>query len=474
MTLTRIVLPAVLCAGLALAGTARAQSTQNLTINGGTGFSGMLDGMITATVKSQNTAGTIQTQGVLNVTDLDIQTINNGGFLNLFPNSTSNNNTASTTIAVAPTSIGIDLRPTSFSSPVSGSVSVTAGDAISNGVVGALDGGVPGPDGKWDDPGSTGILNNASADSFNVTLNNPINAVADVTGGIAASIPSDVTIPNIVDTTLLSADLRVKNSSTVNVNFEPVQNVTLSGLSISNSVPIPLNTPASGNFLDGAHPVPGANATLDLSTSGADLVETTISGTLVADIMGTITGSIDIAADISVIGLINFTVNQDNVVDGLLSDGVVSLIDLNENVSLPGTELPFVISVIHNATTNVDFDDVVAQLLSGTFGLDVPISLSESDIVLDLPDTSFELSNLSTYVDAGSGQHGYVNINHLAATLGGQFVLDLNADLSLNANMLATALGQNAINVVPEPGSMLLMALASLGLVAYGVRRRRG
>ena len=472
MNLNRYLLPA-LCAGLALASTAQAQSTQNLTINGGTGFSGMLDGTITATVKAQNTGGTVQTQGVLNVTDLDIQTINDGGFLNLFPNSTSNNNTASTVIAINPTSIGIDLQPTAFSSPVSGSVSVTAGDATANEFVGVLDGGVAGADGAWDDPGSTGILNSATADSFNVVLNNPINAIADVTGGISAAIPSDVTIPDVVDTTLLNADLRVKSSSTVNVNFEPIQNVTLSGLSISNSTPIGLNTPASGNFVDGAHPVPGANATLDLSTSGVGLVETTISGSLIADIMGTITGSIDIAADISVIGLINFTVDQNDVVDGLLSDGVVSLIDLNEEVSLPGTELPFSISVIHNATTNVDFDDVVAQLLSGTFGFDVPISLSETDIILDLPDTSFELSNLSTYVDAGSGQHGYVNINHLAATLGGQFVLDLDADLTLSADLLATALGENAINVVPEPGSLILLAFAGLGLVGYGYRRRR-
>ncbi len=470
----RLLLPALLCAGLAAASTAHAQTaTHTMNLTGGTGFSGTLGGDIGIDVKSQNTAGTIQTQGMLNVTDLDIQTINDGGFLNFFPNSTSNNNTASTPIAITPTTIGINIPSTPFSSPVSGSFDVTAGDNLANGVVGVLDGGVPGSDGKWDDPSSTGILNGATAQNTNVSVNNPITATATVSGSINAAIPNDVTIPNVVNTSVLSADLRVKNSSNVQVNFSPTQNVSLQGLTLGATTPVALTNPLSGNFVDGAHPVPGAGPTLDLSAGGIDLVSTTVSGNLVADIMGTITGSIDIAADISIIGLINFTVNEDNVVDGLLSDGTVSLIDLNESLTLPNVDLPFSFQVLHEANTNVDFDDVFAALQSGTLGFTLPISLTQPDVVLDLPATSFELSNLSTYVDAGSGQHGYVNINHLAATLGGQLVLDIGANLSLNADLLATAYDNSAINVVPEPGSALLMAVAGLGLVGCGIRRRR-
>ncbi len=477
MTRKRLLLPAMLCAGIALVSTARAQTaTHTETISGGTGFSGTLGGDITIDVKSQNTAQTVLTQGMLNVTDLDIEVKNDGGFLNAFPNDTSNNNTASTPIDITPTTIGINIPTTSFSSSVSGTFDVTAGDNLANDVVGVLDGGVPGSDGKWDDPNGTGILNNATAQNFNVGVDDPISATASVTGSINAGIPSDVTIPDIVDTTIFNADLRVKSSSNVQVNFSPSQNVSLANLSIGATTPVDLNVPLAGNFTDGNHPVSGANGatlTLDLSAGGGDLVATTISGDLVADIMGTISGNIDIAADISIIGLINFTINQDNVVNGLLSDGTVSLLDLSENLSLPSVDLPFTIQVLHEANTNVDFDDVFAQLQSGTLGLTFPIALSEQDLVLDLPATSFELSELSTHVDAGLGQHGDVIIHHLAATLGGQLVLDVGADLELNANLLATAYDNSAINVVPEPGSVTLLAFAGVGLVGYCLRRRR-
>lgn len=422
-----------------------ATATQNLTISGGTGFSGTIGGDITAVVKNQTTDGSVKTQGLLNITDLDIQTKSSGGFFNVFPNSTSNNNTASTKINIAPTTVGINIPTTPFSSPVSGAVSVTAGDNVADEVPGSIDPGVPGSDGKWDDPAKTGILNGASADSFGVSLNNDINAAATVSGGFQASIPSNVTIPNVVNTTFLDVDLVLKNSSTVSVNFAPSQNMSLKNLTLTTSSPIALGSPST-NFTPTAHPT--GYPQLDLSTAGAGLVQTTVSGTLVADLMGTVDGSIDLRANIEVIGIITFPVDFDNAIDGQLSNGVVPLIALNESIALPDVELPFFFSVLHSPTANIDVDDVFASLATGTFGLTLPVSVSEPDVVLDLPPTSFEMSSQSFHVDEGVFAEGDVILNHLAGTLTGQIVLDLAADLEISANMLATAYQSSAINVL--------------------------
>jgi hypothetical protein len=452
---------------LALSTAVQAQTaTQTLNFDGTSSFSGALGGTITGTV-----LGTSSAQ--INITDLDVRTVSDGGFLNVFPNSSTTNNTATIPIAVNPSSVNITIPTTNFSSPLTGSFDVTAGDNLANGVVGALDGGVPGSDGKWDDPLSTGILNNATASNFQGTLTNAINAPANVSGGISASVPSNVTIPNVIDTSIIDADLIVKNSSNVQVNFSPAQNISLQNLSLGATTPVSLNNPASGNFVDGAHPVPGASATLDLSAGGADLVSTTITGTIVSDIMGTITGSIDLAAAIKlpIIGTVG-TFDIDNVIDGELSDGEVSLIDLNEDISLSDTELPFVITVLHEANTDVDFDDVAASIASGTLGLSFPISITQSGVAIDLPATTFEESGLSFHVNQ-SGQKGTVYLDHLAASISGTINLDLAANLTLQADLLANAFQSAAINVVPEPGSVLLMAFAGIGLIGYGIRRRR-
>jgi len=473
MTLTRMMLLAALLVALAPLGTAFAQTaTQNLPISGGT-FTGDIGGTINAIVKPQNTAGTVQTRGFLNITDLDIETRRDSSGNFLFPNSTSNNNTASTNINIAPTTIGISVPTTPFSSGVGGSVSITAGDSRSDGSPGVLDGGVAGPDGRWDDPGQTSILNNATTNGFNVSLNSPINATANVSGAINASIPNNITIPNVVDTSILNADLVLKNSSTISVNFQPVQSLSLQNLSISSAIPIALNGPLSGGFPDGAHPVPGANMTLNLSTGGGGLVATTISGNLLADIQGTVNGNIDLRADLSLIGLIDFGVDFNDVVDGELSDGVVSLIDLNEDIALDDISLPFSIQVIHNASMNLDYDDVIAQIASGTFGLTVPIEMLEQDIELDIPETSFQIQEQTFNADVGLFTNGSVILHNLEATLGGTIVLDLDADLALSATMLASALGNNAINVVPEPGSVVLAVIGSVALIGIAVRRRR-
>jgi hypothetical protein len=464
--------------------------TETLNLSGGTGFSGTLGGDIDITVMNSSSAQ-------LNITDLDLRVVAENtpsDYSNLLSTTVSNNNTAMTPINIAPTVIGINVPTTGFASSVTGTFDVTAGDHLANGVVGVLDGGVAGSDGKWDDPGQTGILNNATAQNINVGLNSAINASANVTGSINASIPNDITIPNVVDSGLLYADLRLKNSSTVSVNFEPVQNLSIQNLTLSSSTPIALDSEQNGNFIDGFHPVSGAGATLDLSAGGLNLVATTVSGNLVADVMGTINGSIDVAADVylDLFGGIHITtIDLDNIIDGQLSDGVVSLLDLSQSIALADVQLPFAVTVLHEATTNVDFDDVAAALASGTLGLSVPISLSEQNVMLDLPPTSFEVSDLATpfsYVATdpvyvfgalivpGTGAWGTVHLDHLAATLGGQFVLDIDANLQISADMLAEAFQADAINVVPEPGSITLGAIAGLGLALCCLRRgsRRG
>lgn len=462
-----------------MAAEAEAQtSTKVLNFTGGTGFSGTLDGTINGSVKSQTNDGTQQTFANLNVTDLDIDFINSGGFLNFFPNGDSRNNTASTAINIGSSSISVDLNSTSFSSPVGGTISVTAGDNLVNGVVGQLDAGIPGSDGAWDDPGSTGVLNGAVVNGITATLSNPISATANVSGGLGAAIPNDITIPNVVDTALLDLDVRLKNSSSVSVAFDPVQSVSLSGVSISTSTPTALSNPGS-NFVEGTHPT-GAPV-LDLSAGGVGFATTTIAGTINADLTGTISANLDIAADLTVLGFIPFTIDFNDVVDGPLSDPGVTLLSLSEAVSLPGVELPFLIEVLHEPTANVDFDDILAELRSGTLGLTLPFSITE-EVVLTIPTVNFSLgSNSGVNGIAGSfsvsevGQSGTIELEHLQAELGGQVVLDLAADLELSADLFATAFEANGINVaaIPEPTSGLFLAVAALGAGAVA-RRRRG
>lgn len=462
----------VTIAAVTLSSSVQAQtSTKVLNFSGGTGFSGTLDGSITATVKSQTDDASQQTGAVIDITDLDIDFIRGGGFLNFFPNGDSRNNTASAAINIANSVVGIELNNTAFSSTVSGSLNVTAGDALQNGVVGALDGGIPGSDGAWDDPGKTGILNGAVVNSVSVTTDSGISASAAVTGGLAASLINDVTIPDVV-TGILGLDLRLKNSSSITVDFDSVQNITLNSVTISTSQPIGLNTPVS-NFVEGTHPA--SPSQLDLSVSGAALATTTISGILSADLTGTISANLDLAADLSIIG-IGFTVDFDDVVNGPLSEPGITLLSLNEAISLPNVDLPFLVTLFHEPTADVDFDDISALLQSGTLGLSVPFSITE-EVVLSIPNVGFALgsdSGLSgiagSFPVSAAGQSGTVELEHLAASLGGQVVLDLDADLLLSANLLATAFQSAAINVVPEPTSGIFLACAIFGAAT---RRRR-
>ncbi len=229
---------------------------------------------------------------------------------------------------------------------------------------------------------------------------------------------------------------------------------------------------------------------LDLSTGGLDLVSTLISGNLVMDVQGTVSASIDLAAivklNLGTFGTLTVgTINLDNIINGPLSSG--SLLQINESISLPDTALPFALDIRHNAGTDVDFDDVIANLLSGTLGFTFPIALTELDVVLALPPSSIEIFNQQFAVNqrlidlpfgdgADTFARGQVTLQHLAATLSGNVVMDINANLNLNAELLATALGDAAINVfapVPEPSSIMLAAAGVVGLAGSAIRRRR-
>lgn len=464
-----------LCLVLVAAGAAVGQTaTRNLSITGGTGFTGTLGGDLSATVKLQSSNGSQFTFGHLNVLDLDVATVSSGGSGNLFPNSVSLDNTGAALIAIAPTTVGMNIPTTAFGSPVSGQLTVTAGDQRADAMPGVIDNGTSGSDGAWDDPGATGLLNDAAVNGFNVALNSDVNVPATTSGTIAAAFPTNITIPKIVDTSAIDVDLVIKNTSAVAINFAPAQNLSIKNLTLTSTQDSPLTLPTS-NFNEAVHPT--GHPQLDLSTAGIALAQTTVSGTLVADLMGTVFGSIDLRADISLAGIVDFPVNFDDAIHGDLTGGNVPLIQLNQSLNLPATELPFVFTVLHEPTVDVDFDDVIAELRSGTFGLTLPFSLSQQDVVVNLPTSTFEVSNQFYPVDEdfGLGLHatGAVVLGHLKAELGGQIVLDLAADMTLGADLLAEAFDAAAINVVPEPSSLVLFGIGATGLAILARRTRR-
>lgn len=97
----------------------------------------------------------------------------------------------------------------------------------------------------------------------------------------------------------------------------------------------------------------------------------------------------------------------------------------------------------------------------------------ESDVVIPLPATSFQLQNQVFNADVGLFTNGSVIIHNLAATLGGNIVVDVDADLLIGANLLSSAFRANSINVVPEAGSLCLLTFAATGAGLYGFHRRQ-
>lgn len=462
-------------------------STQNLILNTGN-FSGAIGGQISMPVKSQTSNGSVQTRGRLSITDLDIATNSTGGpGINVFPNASSQNNTATTPINIAQTTLNISLPGTTFNSGVLGSISVTGNDQIVNGIPGVLDPGAPGSDGAWDAPPYFGFIPNAQLNNASVTMISPISSSAIVSGGpIVASIPNDVTIPNVVSG-LIRVDLRVKRTSTVTVAFDPVQSVSIQNLSLSTTSPLPIDIEMDDQFAPGSHPASGATAMLDLSTGGGAIVNTQISGNLVSSIRGIVSAKVDIAADVRLdLGSLGQPLvgsfNQDNVINGPLSTG--SLLDLNQVISLPDTQLPFGINIIHDANTNVDLDDVIVEILSGTAGFTFPIGITQPDVILPIPATNFLIANQSFAINNrlidlpfGDGgdtfARGTVTLQRLEGNLSGNIVMDINANLNLSADLIAQALGQAKINVVPEPGSPALVCLATAFHLLFRANRMR-
>ena len=423
---------------------------------GGNAFTGTLAGDITLDVKSQ-TSGGVATAGTLDITDLDIELVSAGGLFNVFPNDSSRDRTASTPIDISPTTLSANIPTTNVSSSVSGQVTVTADDQLADIVPGQIDSGVAGADGRWDGGAGTGALSNAMARGFGVSLDNDLPTGVNASGSIHASIPSDIVFPGIVDTTFIDADLVVKNTSTVSINLDNAQSLSIQNLAMSTSEILPMAFPQS-NFNESTHPA--GYAVSDLSTLGFDLLETTLTGTLNANLTGTITGSIDLRADLTIglteVGLtLPVTLDLDNVLDGNLSNGSVDLFDIGQGFNLSNVELPFAVSVLHEPTTNVDFDDIIAQVASGTFGLTIPLDFATSDVVFDIPNTPFLLENLNFQINETVGifpAEGTVEIERLEGVLGGRLATDVDIGLEISASLLASALQQNAINLLALPG----------------------
>jgi len=436
-------------------------STKSFDFTGGNGLSGDVHGDVSVAVKSQSNDGSMQTRGILNVTDLDIDLIrgDNGlpwNFGNIFPDGDARNRTAVTNLDIDPGTVHMNVAATPFHTYQHGTINVTASDGLRNHIVNVTDPGVPGSDGAWDDPGGLGVLNHARLDSFTSVTRSDITAAANLSGGITASIPGDVTIPGIVNEFFLGVDLRVKHSSSIAVDFSDVQNLSLRDVRIDSSSPIALNLPAN-NFDPNHHPsgVPQA----DLSVTGIAAASTSVSGTLLADLNGTINANIDLAADINVKvdDLVIFSHTQDfnDVINGAVSNPGASLFSINETVSLSNVALPFAFELEHAPTANPDFDDVVTKITGGTFGFDVPISVAQEAIV-NIPTTGFNFGGQSFDVNQGPIV-GTVVLENLSGLLNGQIAVDVDADIVLDAHMVATAFeagainGSGAVDEVPAP-----------------------
>jgi hypothetical protein len=437
-------------------------------------FTGSVNGSITAVSKPQTTDGSVRTAATIAVTDLDLRIRRRGSGLTgfLIPSINANNLTANAALNLNPASIGINIPTTAINSTLSGGYTITGDNNLTDTQLGVVGGLQPGSDNAWDDSNEDGQFDNLQVNGFNASLNSPINATVNVTGGLSGGVANDVVIPNIYNTGLINIGLRLKNSSTFSIAFDPVQNLSITGLSISTTDVLPVNTPTS-NFIEGTHPLDDGigNPVLDLSSTGGAVVATTISGTLNADIKGLVSASIDLAADVRLIGIINFPINIDNAIDGLLTPTSVDLLTLTESVTLPDVDLPFFVTVLHNPTTNVDYDDVAAAIASGTFGLTLPFTLNETDVVIEIPTITASLP--ATSFNFGSGAtSGTAFLDNLTANLSNAIVTDINANLGISANVIASALRANAINV-PEASSMLLTGLGSTGILALATWRRR-
>lgn len=410
---------------LALVGTLLAVASQASaapllqSFNIGTGGPDSLTGKIGGALSAQATGGSI----VANFTDVDIDT-NILDFTNRTGQVTLNVNTSTS-------KVNLNLPNTSFSSGLTGSLSGTADDSATDAAPGSLGWLVPGTDGRWDDPNNTGSFVNAQFSGASLATTSNIGISASTSGGIFGTGTGNINLGTVLFQTLR---LNVLNTSTFSATFDPVQTVSVQNLALSTSVPFATNLPVS-NFVEASHPV--GSPVADLSVNGGGLISTTVSGNLVA----TLTGSISATLNLSVTwGSLTLT-TLNNAFNGPLFSG--DLFTINESINLTET-LPFVFSILHEPTTNVDYDDVVAMLQTGTLGAQFPLSINETTNVA-VPATPIAIQNLST-------PSGTVRINDLdiVGNLTGNISATLSGTANLGADLLAQAILTSAANIQPQ------------------------
>lgn len=419
-TASRFALRGAVCGALLLAISASAHAAPlTQTFNVATGGADSLTGTIGGSLKAQATGGSI----VANFTDVDIDT-NILDFTNRTGQVTLNVNTSTSVV-------NLNLPNTNFSSPLTGSLSGTADDSAYDVAPGTFGWLAPGTDGRWDDPNNTSSFVNAGFSGASLATSSNINIAATTSGGIFGTGSGNINLGTVLFQTLR---LNVLNTSTFAATFDPIQSVSVQNLSLSTSAPFATNLPVS-NFVEASHPV--GSFVPDLSVNGGGLVSTTVSGNLVANLTGSISATLNLSVTWGSITLT--TLN--NAFNGALFSG--NLFTITESVNLTET-LPFVFSILHEPTANVDYDDVVAMLQTGTLGAQFPLTINETTNVA-VPPTAIAIQNLST-------PSGTVRINDLdiVGNLTGNISANLTGTANLGADLLAQAIMTSAANIQPQ------------------------
>lgn len=395
------------------------------TFNVATGGPDSISGTISGSLKAQATSGSINA----NFTDVDIDT-------NILDFS---NRTGLVTLAAntATSVINLNLNSTPYSSALTGSLSATADDSATDVAPGTFGWLTAGTDGRWDDPTNTGSFVNASYSGTSLVGGN-INISAASSGGIFGTGSGGINLANIP--LLGTLWMQVLNTSNFSVTMAPTQSVSVNGLSLTTSGSFPVSGVLS-NFVEASHPV-GSFVT-DMSISGGGLVATTVSGTLSATLVGTISADLDLRVKIG------GTATSGGTTLATLNNAFVGDLATNTNLFTVAQavsfnqSLPFAFTILHEPTVNVDYDDVIVKLQTGTFGATFPLPISTTTSVT-VPTTPFAAQNLS-----GGGGGITLNDLDLVGNLTGSVAANLTGTINLSADLLAQAIKTNAANIQP-------------------------